>query len=266
MAVDPPGVPSDTVQFGMAFRHQVRFYLRTMRFLALLVIVLVATVGFVAATIYYHVGGVDAGGYLGGFLGLFTIFGLIIGAFLGGDAIAMDFGSPTGYYTLVLPVRRGTLLLGRYAAAFAASFVLILVYFVVAVSGAVYFHGVLGTPWVEVGESLGLASLYALGVLSVAFLFSSFFRSPATSMISTVLVLFFGLDIATGIAAFAGVDPWFSILWAGDAISEVFPSRVRIAGTGAVPTVPEGIAIMLVYAVLFLVVSAFLYQYKESKG
>lgn len=265
MAQGASAVPSDAAQFVMAFRHQLRFYLRTSRFLALLILVLVTTVGFVSATIYYHVGGIDAGGYLGGLLGLFTIFGLIIGAFLGGDAIAMDFGSPTGYYALVLPVRRTTLLLGRYAGAFAAAFVLVLTYFAVTVSGAAYFHGVLGIPWLELGESIGLASLYALGVLSVAFLFSSFFRSPATSMITTVLVLFFGLDIATGIASFAGVDPWFSILWAGDAISLVFPRRIALGG-GSVPSVPEGIAIMLVYAVVFLVLSAVLYEYKESKG
>jgi len=202
---------------------------------------------------------------------------VIVGAFIGGDALAMDFGSGTGYFMLVLPVRRIVLLLGRYAAAFLASFALILVYYAISLGGAVWFYGLVGLPWVDIVESMGLAAVFALAVLAAAFLFSSFFRSPAISIVATILVLFLAFDIVDGILSVTTVEPWFSILYAGQAIALVFesqphmtsiaaPGRVHLTITTWHPYVWEGCAIMIVYLVACLALSAVIYQFKESKG
>jgi ABC-2 type transport system permease protein len=267
-------LPSDQVQFVTAIRRQFRFYRRTLRFYGLLGFVLLVSVAFLTVTIAQNNDGGTAPAYLASLLGAVPIFGIIICAFIGGDAISMDFGSGTGYFMLVLPVRRSVLLLGRYVAAFAASFSLLLVVYALALIGTGYFYGVGGVPWADLAQSLGLAALFVAAVVATAFFFSSFFRSPAMSMIATILILFLGFDIAGSIVTVAGVEPWFSILYAGDVITTVLvpaPHEMvtkvgRFTITSFSPYIWEGATIMAVYLVGFLIVSLAIYHRKESKG
>ncbi len=276
--VDSDHLPSDETQWYLSVRRQLRFYRKTWRFLGLLIFVLVVTVAFTAFSIAEKSSGTSAADYLYGAISNLPTFGIIIGAFIGGDAIAMDFGSGTGYYTLVLPVRRIVLLLGRYTAAFLASFALILVFYAVALSGAVWFYGLGGIPWLDLVASLGLAALFALSTLAAAFLFSSFFRSPAISMVVTILVLFLAFLFLDGILAITTIEPIYSLPYAGQVIALVLAGQphetqapIR-SGAGHItittwhPYVWEGVVIMLVYLVVCLVASATIYQYKESKG
>lgn len=267
-------LPSDQTQLVSAVRRQFRFYLRTFRFVGLLGFVLLVSGAFLIVSIVENSNGVTAAGYLATLLGVVPIFGIIICSFIGGDAIAMDFGSATGYFMLVLPVRRVILLLGRYLAAFVASLLLLGVMYLLTIAGDVWFWGISGVPWIAVGESFGLAILFVAAVVATAFFFSSFFRSPAMSIVVTILILFLGLDIASGIVSVAGVEPWFSILYAGDVITNVIVPTAhktvvhfgRFSTTTYSPYLWEGAVIMACYFVAFLVLSIVIYQFKESKG
>lgn len=271
MQADPPGLPRDIEQFWTAVRHQFKFYLHTSRFLALLLIVLLASGAFVGVTFYIAssrgLSGTPSGtDYVAGFLSLFGLFGILIGSFMGGDAIAMDFGSGTGYYTLVLPVRRAVILLGRYVAAFVTSAILIVVFYGVVTFGSVWLiHD--PSQIVPAGpllESLGLALLYALGILSVAFFFSAFFRSSAVAIVATVLILIFGLNVADSVVSSLGYTPYYSLLYGEHSVQTAITSSPSIVPIPVDPA--EGAAIMLAYFVGFLLVSLVLYQFKESKG
>jgi len=270
-------LPSDTAQWITAVRRQLRFYLKTWRFLGLLLFILIVDVSITAVGIAYGMSGTSAANYLYGAIGAMPTLGVIVGAFIGGDAIAMDFGSGTGYFTLVLPVRRTVLLLGRYAAAFLSAFALLLVFYAITLFGAGWFYGIAAIPWLSVAESLGLAALFAMAILSTAFLFSAFFRSPAVSMVVTILVLFLAFDIVDGVLTITGLEPWFSILYAGQVVALVFegqphltttvtPGRAHLTFHTWSPYIWEGTAIMLVYFVLFLAASIAIYRYKELKG
>ena len=277
--MDLAQLPSDFLQWRTAVYRQWKFYLRTWRFTGLLIFVLLVTVAFTAVTVVQGDSGASGADYLNGAAAELALFGIIIGAFIGGDAIAMDFGSGTGYFMLVLPVKRIVLLLGRYAAAFAVTLILIAVYLVVPLAGGIYFWGAAGIPWVNFGESFLLSALYGLAVLSTAFFFSALFRSPAVSMIATILILFLGFLFVDGIVGSSlGYEPWFSLLYAGSVIGlplvaqphhTVLHTKVgaRMITTHQwYPTVWEGTAILVAYFVIFLVISAVIYQYKESKG
>ena len=270
-------LPTDVAQWVTAVRRQLRFYLRTWRFVGLLLFILIVDVAITAVGIAYGMSGTSASDYLYGAIGVMPTLGVIVGAFIGGDAIAMDFGSGTGFFMLVLPVRRTVLLLGRYAAAFLAAFALLLVFYAISIFGASWFYGVGAIPWLTVAESLGIACLFAMAVLATAFLFSAFFRSPSVSMIVTILVLFLAFDIIDGIISITSVEPWFSILYAGQAVALVFESQPHLTVTQGMgrrgltfhtwtPYVWEGIVIMLVYFVIALVLSVVIYHYKELKG
>jgi ABC-2 type transport system permease protein len=270
-------LPTDTTQWVTAVRRQLRFYLKTWRFLGLLLFILIVDVAITAIGIAYDMSGTSAADYLYGAIGTMPTLGVLVGAFIGGDAIAMDFGSGTGYFMLVLPVRRTVLLLGRFAAAFLSSFALLLVFYAVSLFGAAWFYGLVAIPWLEVVASIGIAALFAMAVLATAFLFSAFFRSPAVSMVVTILVLFLALDIVDGILTITSLEPWFSILYAGQAVAEVFESQphlITTVGMGEAhltfhtwsPYVWEGVVIMLAYFVAGLTASIAIYRYKELKG
>jgi ABC-type transport system involved in multi-copper enzyme maturation permease subunit len=271
------GPPSDGDQWWMAVRRQLRFYLRTWRFLGLLVFVAVVDGAFTAVQIHYGNSGSSVGDYLYSAVGSLGTFGVIVGAFMGGDAIAMDFGSGSGYFMLVLPVRRPILLLGRYVAAFLATFVLVLVYYGISLSGAVYFYGLGAIPLANLAVSIGLAALLALAVLATAFLFSAFFRSPAVSMLVTILVLFLAFTVVDALLTVTPVEPWFSLLYAGQAVAIAFEGQPHLTTTYGMgkrhlaihtwtPYLWEGAAIMVGYLAVALLLSLILYERKESKG
>ena len=275
--MDPPFLPSDEVQWLSAVRRQLRYYFRTWRFVGLLIFVLVVTVAGTSLSIAYHSSGNSAADYLYSEFSSFGTFGIIIGAFIGGDAIAVDFGTGSGYFMLVLPVRRLVLLLGRFTAAFLVSFALILVFYAVGVTGAIWFYGFVAIPWGDFAASLGIAGLFLLATLATAFLFSSFFRSPAVSMVVTILVLFLAFLFIDGILTITSLEPWFSLPYAGQAIGLVFESQPHLTvitppnAQGLQihswsPYVWEGCVIMLVYFVVGLALSAVMYQYRELKG
>ncbi len=269
-------VVGDGEQFLVAFRRQLQFYLRTWRFAGLLIFTLaVSLIVLLLEVAVFGSGAASASDYLAGFYGNLGVDGILVAAFLGGDAISMDFGSASGYYMLVQPVRRWVLLLGRYAAAFVAALTIGFVYVAVGLIGAAYFFGAGAVPLGPLGESIGLLLLFLLGALSAAFSFSALFRSPAVGMIVSVLVLYLGFSIVDGVFALSDIEPWFSIQYAGQAISEVFGSsfshrvvlhvaRLRIITYHPYPA--EAALIMAGYFVLFLVLALFIYDRKESQG
>ena len=264
---------SSLAQLELAFLHQVRFYLRTYRFVGLMVLVSAISAIILVFNLVFGVGSDTASTYLASSIGGIGTAIVLSSAFLGGDAIAMDFGSPTGYYMLVLPVRRIVLLTGRFLGAVATAFVIGLTYFAFSVGGAWYFFGAGALPWGTIGESLVLATVYLLAAMGLAFLFSSFFRTPAVAMIATVLIVLLGFSIVTGVVEVGGYEPWFSLTYASNVIGQVFSSNfqhtMRVGESSFVgyqPYLWEGVAIMVSYLVICFGLSAVIYQYKESKG
>jgi ABC-type transport system involved in multi-copper enzyme maturation permease subunit len=261
----------DVAQFRIALLTQFRFYLRTYRFLALLGLTIALGVLGLGLQLHYGPGAATPAGYLTNLFGLLALLLIVVAAFLGGDAIAVDFGGANGYFVLVLPVRRRVLLVGRYLAALGASAIVYAAFIAFSVAGAAHFYGVGALP-PSLGASLALGLLFLVASVAGAFMFSSLFRSPAISMIATVLILFLGLDIAQGILIVTGVEPWFSLLYAGQAISAVLdPNFAHQATLNAgtlhlvtwTPYPSEGAAIMLGYFALGLALSWLVYERKE---
>src|SRR5208282_4108683 len=181
----------DFEQWRIATFHQLGHYLRTNRFYGLL--------GFVVLigglTLLFEI---DAGiaavqvqqlyrpsEYLSNYLVNTGLFVVLAAAFFGGDALSVDFSTGAGYYMLVLPIRRPVLLAGRYAAASLVTLAVVGVYYVFGAAGAVYFFGAPSVPWGLLLESLGVAVLFSLAALSVAFCVSAFVRSPAAGILIT---------------------------------------------------------------------------------
>ncbi len=273
---------TDLEQWVFATFHQLSHYVRTNRFYGLLAFVVLIA----GLTLAFEV---DAGiatvrvqqlfrpsEYLSNYLVYSGLFVVLSAAFFGGDALSVDFSTGAGYYMLVLPIRRPVLLAGRYAAAALVTMAVVGVYYVFGTVGAVYFFGTQSVPWTLLEASFGIAAVFALAALSVAFCISAFVRSPAAGVLVTVLALYVGFATLQGTIELAGFEPWFSLSYAGGAMAAVLDTDFVHLQT--VPlgedrsytiwsaTVNEGLAIMAGYIAAFLPLSAYLYQRKESTG
>jgi ABC-type transport system involved in multi-copper enzyme maturation permease subunit len=274
---------SDLDQFQTAFRYQLRSYFRTWRFVGLLLFVTLVSVAVLAVQLHRGVDVVTtnyatSSDYLSGYLAVMSDAVIVTGAFLGGDALAVDLAGGPGYLMLAQPVRRRTLLAGRFAAAAVTGVAVGLVYYAFAVVAVLYFYG--NVPG-SIVLSIGAAALFLLAVLAVAFFFSSFFRTPAVSIIVTFLILIIGFPVLTAVGTLTGNEPWFSLDYGSQAITTVFASSLshetvthvgagRRGGSIAIysfaPYPWEGALIMAVYLVVFLALCYAIYRYKEVRS
>lgn len=269
-------------QWAVVATSQFRDYLRTYRFLGLVVFVAFVSVLWFAFLVAAGTGLVQlsfldsVSEFLTDYTTATPLWIVLAGAFFGGDALSQDFHTGTGTFSLVLPVERPTLLAGRYASATAVTLVVVGEYTLFGVLAASYEFGRSAIPWGDLATSLGLSVLFTLAVVSVAFCFSAFFKAPSTGVLVTVLVLAVGIPTLDGVVQIAGVEPVWSISYAGGAISSALdwaytPKQVISVGAGRYLTAwsastTEGAAIMLAYLVVSLVACIILYQRKESKG
>ena len=273
---------SDLEDWWIVTVHQLRHYLRTNRFFCLLGFVF--AVSAITLTFQVSVGVATErlwqlyhpSEYVCNFLGYAPLWIILAAAFFGGDALSVDFSTGAGYYMLVLPIRRSVLLVGRYAAAALATFAIVALYYAFAIAGGAYFFSLASLPWVGIGESLGLAALFTLATLSVAFCISSFIRTPAAGVLITILALYIGFIALGNAAQLASLEQWYSLNYAGGAIFSVLDTdfiHQQLVPLGAgqyytiwTATVQEGIEIMAGYIAAFLPLTVYLYHRKESSG
>lgn len=273
---------SEIEQWRIVTFHQLGHYLRTNRFYGLFgfaVLVSVLTLAFeidagVATVQFQQL--YRSSEYLSNYLVYTGLWIVLAAALFGGDALSVDFSTGTGYYMLVLPIRRPVLLAGRYAAATLVTLAVVGITYVFAAAGAVYFFGAPAVPWTVLAESFGIAAVFSLAALSVAFCVSAYVRSPAAGVLFTLVALYVGFTTLQAVVELAGLEPWFSLTYAGGAMAAVLDTdfvhfQSIPVGEDQVytlwsATVLEGLEIMAAYIAVFLPFSAYLYQRKESKG
>jgi len=143
-----------------------------------------------------------------------------IGAiFFAGDAIAGEFESKTGYILFTNPVRRITLVTGKYLASCAAVILLIIFgYAITAVSLLVIY----GNIPIEMAQSFGLCLLFAGGVLSVTFFFSSVSKGAVGAIVIALLFIMVISGIIESVLMMAGKPSWFLLSTGGDSIALVY--------------------------------------------
>jgi ABC-2 type transport system permease protein len=277
-------VPATMSQVGKLTRYQLREYLRSQRFVALGAIVLILGVILTAVVGYYRglvISTSDAfyGSFWGG--GVFLVI-VLAAVFFGGDAIAGEFQNKTGYFLMGLPIRRATVYVGKFIAAYLASVAMLLLYLAILLANGVYYFGAGSVPW-QLGLSLVLALVYLGAVMGTTFLFSSLFKTSAYGFVLTAILFLFGFtligDLVTGLVK---IEPWMVISYAESTIGGVFGSGISwgfagtettvttmigphrsVTSTTWTPGIGEGIVIMLAYLVITAIVGLWLFEREE---
>jgi ABC-2 type transport system permease protein len=276
-------VPDSVTQITKLTRYQLREYLRSRRFVALTA--LVVGIGAILTAIVAHFRGALVstsiafyGSFWGG--GVFLVI-VLAAVFFGGDAIAGEFQNKTGYFLMGLPVRRATVYVGKFIAAFLASLSMMILFLaILLLNGLYYFHGA-AFPW-QLGVSLVIAIAYLGAVMGATFFFSSLFKTSAYGFVLTAILFLFGFTILQDLVAdLVKIEPWMIISYAESTIGGVFGTGVNwglfgqkvtsttMVGPRAVTTttwtagIAEGIVIMIAYFLVTAVVGLWLFEREE---
>ncbi|MHB1709309.1 MAG: ABC transporter permease [Thermoplasmataceae archaeon] len=254
--------------------QNLQFYLRTKRFIFFLILVALITV-VIYSLIATKVVPVPstAEGFDTFFFGFIADLVIIIGAFLGGDAMASDFSLKTGSFVLSQPVARASILMGRYLGALAVGAAIITLYYILGSLGMLYLYS--GIP-VLVGESYLLALLYVAAAIALGFLFSSMFKNGSTAIVTAIIVMLLVFSIVSEVLTLTKIEPWFILTYGGGVVTDILvtpyaPHLSTISSPGPrgfsvstyTPYVWEGLLIMVGYLIISLVVSIVIYNRRE---
>jgi ABC-2 type transport system permease protein len=271
-------VPTSLKQVGITMKYTLLDYFRSRRFFILLAINLL--VGVLSTTL---VGYYRPESYLNSPLSFYSswwgnsvTFTIILSAiFFGGDAISGEFQNKTGYFGIPNPIKRSSIYIGKWLAAFLAATTILAVFVAITISNGIYYFG-LNAP-IEFGESVLLAWFYLVAVIGFTFFFSSLFKSNSMSIIvTTILFLFVFSLIQTLVSTLVKIEPWFILTYGGQIVGNVltvpYPpheSVIRFGPNGAGTlttynaTIPEGLLIIALYFLITTILGLILFQRKE---
>ena len=196
--------------------------------------------------------------------------------------ICSEFNKKTGF--IVFPkINKYKLILGKYLGnLILVVFIVTVYYFILGLLGFFYYGGPIN---IRIFYSFGFALLYVIVLSSFVTLFSSFMKSVNLTIISTLIILLIGFNIADTIVTLVFADsfePLYSIAYLGNLITSIlqnpFPdprfAEVGMPGPGGMgggfhfyqwitPSIEMGIILLLVYIVAFFLLAAVLFKRRQ---
>ena len=271
------GSISDLILTFIIMKYQIKFYLKTRRFIAMLAIVLLISAVVVIVDFYVGVSQIllqdsSSSIYISSGVGFVGLSVGLVASFFGGDATSIETGTNSGYFIMVQPVRKISILVGRYLAAVTLGVGLILIEYLTVAGMSQYIFGTI--DW-RILLSIGEMVLLVLAYTSLAFFFSSIFKSPIIGILISVIFSLILFSVIDAIMEGTNIEPWFSLNYAEAVIGNiVYVSNFQHVSTTHfgkfftkifTPYIWEGTLIMGAYAVVGFVLSYLLFMRKEVK-
>ena len=271
-------VPSSLTQVGITMKYTLLDYFRSRRFFILLTITLLITVLLTSLVGYYRPTSFlasDLSFYASWWGNSVTFVIVLSGIFFGGDAISGEFQNKTGYFGIPNPIKRSSVYIGKWLAAFLASTAILAVFTLATISNGLYYFG-LNAPY-QFGESVLFAWFYLAAVLGFTFFFSSLFKSSAMSIIVTAILFLFVFSlIETLVSGLVQFEPWFVLTYGSQIIGNIlkvpYPPHSSVTNsirpdgqpfTTYNVMVPEGLAIIALYFIITAILGWVLFERKE---
>ncbi len=272
-------VPNGARQILIMTKYTFLDYFRSRRFFVLLIIALAIGALLTGIVGYFRPASFITSvlAFYSSWWGTSVTFIVILSAvFFGGDAISGEFQNKTGYFLVGNPIRRSSIYIGKYLAAFIAAVIILAVFTVITLGNGFYYFGSSSIPYQFV-ESFILAILYTASALGLTFFFSSLFKSSTMSILTTIILLLFVFSLVSVlIESLANIQPTFILTYGAQVITNVlsnpYPPAVTTSSAGPgshfILTVynvglSEGIAIMLVYFAVASVAGLLIFERKE---
>jgi ABC-2 type transport system permease protein len=273
-------VPRSITQVGVIMKYSLLDYVRSRRFFIMLIITVLISVLLTVLVGYYRPDSFlssDLSFYNSWWGNTVTYVIVLSGIFFGGDAISGEFQNKTGYFGVPNPIKRSSIYIGKWLAAFIASSVILGVFTVVTVGNGLYYFS--GVP-IQFVESLLFALFYLVAVLGFTFFFSSLFKSSSMSILVTAILFLFAFSlIQTLVASLVQIEPWFILTYGsqiiGNVLTTTYPAHITTSSLGPGDsgggitlttynaTIPEGLAIMGIYFAITAILGLVLFKRKE---
>ena len=216
-----------------------------------------------------------------GFISFITLFAACL--FFSG-IICSEFNKRTGF--IVFPkINKYKLILGKYLGnLILVVFIVAVYYFILGLFGFLYYGGPIN---IRIFYSFGFAVLYVIALSSFVTLFSSFMKNVNVTIITTLIILLMGFNIADQIVTLIFADafePLYSLAYLGNLISSVLrnpfpdPRYVEFSfggmgpggfgghftiGSWVTPSIFMGTTLLLVYIVAFFALAAVLFKRRQ---
>jgi len=267
-------VPSSMAQVGIITKYALLDYIRSRRFFIMLTIaVLISALLTILVGYYRPVSFLSSElAFYNSWWGTSVTFVVVLSAiFFGGDAISNEFQNKTGFFGVPNPIRRSSIYVGKWLAAFIASTVILFIFTVITVGNGLYYFS--GVPYQFI-ESLLFALLYLVAVLGFTFFFSSLFKSSTTSILITAILFLFAFSLIEELVAdLVNIEPWFIITYGskiiGNVLTSPYPLHETVTKVGRITlttfnaTIPEGLAIMAIYFIVTAILGLIVFERKE---
>ena len=188
--------------------------------------------------------------------------------------ICSEYDKKTGY--IIFPkINKFKLILGKYLGNFTLIIGVVAVYYITLGLFCWYYYGVSVNPLFLL--SFAIAIIYVLAVSSFVTLFSSFMKTVNMTIISTILILFIGFQMADQLVTvfLPDFEPIYSMQFASNLISSIleqpFPNpryddfsvmdfNIRMWIT---PTLEIGITVLILYMVTSLLLASFIFKRRQ---
>lgn len=260
----------DLKQIGIVARYEFLKHIRRKRLYAVLIIsALIAALQFTVPLAFNIPFPTEAKSWAYSFLSFINFLIIITGAFFAGDAIASEFEHKTGFIIFPNPVKRSSLVIGKFIAAFASALLAVSFYYALGVFAML---GIYGSIPAEVASSFAYAILYLCSVLGFTFLFSSLLKGSMGATLLSFFTFFLIFSITSSVITLTGNEPWYIPTYASGIISDVFnPQQDRVMEIPNspikiyqfFPKLPISAIILAVYFIVTLASSVLITNRKE---
>lgn len=231
---------------------ELKKHLRRNRFLITMILAVVLPALYFTVLVIFGEMPDTYGQFMSGILGFINILVIVSAAIFAGDAVSGEFESKNALLSFPTPQRRSMIFAGKYTAAVLATSLSVVIYYMACALAGVMQYGssALGT---DILQSFGVAMLYTLSVVSVVFLVSSCIKRSMSSTIIGFFSFFMVMPMIAGVLSIAGIDPYFVLTHAADAIGDFFGSSQAVgpmANSSYAISTSMAIAVMAVYSVI----------------
>ncbi len=203
--------------------------------------------------------------FVGTFAGFTSLLVVLCGVLFAADALCSEHEKRTGYFLFPNPVRRETIVLGKLIASLAASWSILLLYYIAAAVAALVITKSLS--W-EIALSALYALAYAACVTGVAFLLSSVLKGTISATVLTFFLFTLIFNIVGALLQVGKVSPWFIPTQASGIISDVLSPQTIVPPPGFplfIPDAATSLAVFAGYFVIGSIVATVVFRRRELK-
>ncbi len=254
MEIARDNVRNDALDTYLSVKFELLRYLKTRRLL------IIAALAIIIPLIFYVKVPDTAGVFADNVLTFLNVLIIISAAMFAGDAVCGEFEKKTNLLSFPTPQRRSSIFTGKYIAALLATFLAVLLYYVVMTLQIAQLYGWGAIP-TELWKSLLTALFFSAAAVSVVYFFSSILKRSISSTIVGFLFLMIVLRVVEGILTRVNQEPWFIVTYSAGLITSVLGTSSSLFGGGRgesnlptfTPHLGVGLAVMIAYAIVFLV-------------